>query len=97
MAHIPVMYEECLEGLNIRPDGIYVDMTIGGFGHGIGICDDLSDKGTDIGFDLDEAALVRARKREADLSAEGYLSMTISTTSAAAWTDCAWIRSTGYL
>ena len=73
MAHIPVMYEECLEGLNIRPDGIYVDMTIGGFGHGRGICEALSDKGTYIGFDLDEAALVRAEEKGSGLKCRRIL------------------------
>ena len=67
MAHIPVMYDECLKGLNIRPDGIYVDMTVGGFGHGRGICEELSEKGTYIGFDLDEQALVRAEEKAGGL------------------------------
>lgn len=54
------MYEECLEGLDIKEDGIYLDMTVGGFGHGRGICERLSEKGTYIGFDLDSEALGRA-------------------------------------
>ena len=32
-AHVPVLYEECMEHLNIRPDGVYVDGTLGGGGH----------------------------------------------------------------
>ena len=62
MAHIPVMYSECLKGLDIKPDGTYLDMTVGGFGHGRGICENLSEKGTYVGFDLDEQALERAEK-----------------------------------
>lgn len=63
MAHIPVMYEECLKGLNLRADKTYLDMTIGGFGHGLGICNQLSEKGTYIGFDLDAQALKRAEEK----------------------------------
>lgn len=59
MGHIPVMYEECIEGLAIREDGIYMDMTVGGFGHGRGICEKLSGDGLYIGFDLDSEALGR--------------------------------------
>ena len=37
--HIPVLYDEVIEGLNIKPDGIYVDGTLGGGGHSAGIAD----------------------------------------------------------
>ncbi|MBO4359368.1 MAG: 16S rRNA (cytosine(1402)-N(4))-methyltransferase RsmH, partial [Eubacteriaceae bacterium] len=67
MAHIPVMYEECLEGLAIKPDGTYLDMTVGGFGHGRGICEKLSEKGTYVGFDLDIEALKRAEENSEGL------------------------------
>lgn len=53
------MYEECIEGLAVRKDGIYMDMTVGGFGHGRGICEKLSPSGMYIGFDLDGEALKR--------------------------------------
>jgi 16S rRNA (cytosine1402-N4)-methyltransferase len=55
--HIPVMLNECLEGLNIHPDGVYVDVTFGGGGHSKAILDKLSDKGRLIAFDQDEDAL----------------------------------------
>ena len=43
--HIPVLLEETIEGLNINPDGIYVDCTMGGAGHSSEILKKLSDKG----------------------------------------------------
>ena len=57
--HIPVMYEECINGLDIKPNGIYLDMTVGGFGHGSGICAQLNKKGIYIGLDLDPEAIER--------------------------------------
>ena len=41
LVHIPVMADECIDGLNIKPDGIYVDGTIGGAGHSLLICQKL--------------------------------------------------------
>ncbi len=55
--HIPVMLKECLDGLNINPDGVYVDVTFGGGGHSKAILERLSDKGRLIAFDQDEDAL----------------------------------------
>ena len=55
--HIPVILEDTIEGLNIKPDGIYVDGTIGGAGHSKEIVKRLSDKGMLIGIDRDEEAL----------------------------------------
>ena len=51
--HTSVLFEECMEGLDIRPDGIYVDGTLGGGGHSSGICERLSEGGTLIGIDRD--------------------------------------------
>ena len=59
--HISVLYEECIEGLNIKKDGIYVDATIGGGGHSLGICERLSKNGTLI--DQDTQALDASRQR----------------------------------
>ena len=55
--HIPVMLTECLEGLNIRPDGIYIDVTFGGGGHSRAIFSKLSSEGKLIAFDQDPDAL----------------------------------------
>ena len=54
--HIPVMLSECLEGLNILPNGIYIDVTFGGGGHSKAIFEKLSDKGMLIAFDQDPDA-----------------------------------------
>jgi S-adenosyl-methyltransferase mraW len=61
--HTSVLFEECMEGLDIRPDGIYVDGTLGGGGHSSGICEHLSEGGTLIGIDRDRDALDAAEKR----------------------------------
>jgi 16S rRNA (cytosine1402-N4)-methyltransferase len=55
--HIPVMLNECLEGLNIHPNGVYVDVTFGGGGHSKAIFNKLSEKGKLISFDQDPDAL----------------------------------------
>ena len=57
--HTPVLLEESIAGLNIRPDGIYVDLTFGGGGHTRAILSKL-DKGRVIAFDQDEACLDNA-------------------------------------
>jgi 16S rRNA (cytosine1402-N4)-methyltransferase len=62
--HIPVMLDECLEGLNINPDGVYVDVTFGGGGHSKAIFEQLSPKGKLIVFDQDSD--VKANLWEAD-------------------------------
>lgn len=60
--HIPVMYREVLEGLDVKADGIYVDCTLGGAGHASGILAKLTDNGKLIANDLDEEALENGRK-----------------------------------
>ena len=60
--HISVLLEECLEGLNIRPDGIYLDGTLGLGGHSAAIAARL-DSGRLIGIDRDETAIARAGER----------------------------------
>lgn len=59
--HKPVMLAECLEGLNINPQGIYVDVTFGGGGHSIKILEQLKG-GRLIAFDQDEDARLEAEK-----------------------------------
>lgn len=54
--HVPVMLAECLEGLNINPDGVYVDVTFGGGGHSRAIFEQLSPKGKLVVFDQDPDA-----------------------------------------
>lgn len=61
--HISVLLEETIEGLNIKPDGIYVDGTLGGGGHAYHVCSQLSDKGRFIGIDQDEAAIAAGGER----------------------------------
>ena len=57
--HKPVLLNECIEGLKIKPDGIYVDGTLGGAGHSKEIAKRLdSKKGLLIGIDRDEEALM---------------------------------------
>ncbi len=61
--HVPVLYKEVLEGLQIKPDGIYVDGTLGGGGHAAGICERLSENGTLVGIDQDAEAIAAAGER----------------------------------
>lgn len=58
--HKSVLLNETVDALNIRPDGIYVDGTLGGAGHSYEICRRLSPKGRLIGIDQDEAAIKAA-------------------------------------
>lgn len=64
--HIPVMYREVIEGLKIRPDGIYVDGTLGGAGHSEGILNRLGAQGRLIACDLDLSAIENAKVRLAE-------------------------------
>ena len=61
--HIPVMLFECIDNLNIKPDGIYVDATLGGGGHSFEIASRLTDGGRLIGIDRDAQAIEAAKKR----------------------------------
>ena len=61
--HRPVLLDECMEGLNIRPDGIYLDGTLGRAGHSWEIVRRLTAGGRLIGLDRDETALEAARQR----------------------------------
>ena len=62
-SHVPVLYSECLEGLNIKEDGIYVDGTLGGGGHSYGIGSKLGKTGRLIGIDRDTDAIKAAGQR----------------------------------
>lgn len=61
--HKSVLLDETIEGLNIKPDGIYVDGTLGGAGHSYHICERLTQGGRLIGIDQDEDAIAAAKKR----------------------------------
>ena len=61
--HKPVLLNECIEGLNINPQGIYVDGTLGGAGHSLEILKRLSKDGLLVGIDRDEEALQAAKER----------------------------------
>lgn len=62
-SHVPVMLNECLDGLKIKSDGIYVDGTVGGAGHSIEIVKKLGEGGRLIAVDRDSDALEAASKR----------------------------------
>ena len=60
--HVSVLLWECIDGLNIKPDGIYVDGTLGGAGHSSQIVKKLT-TGRHIGIDRDPIALKAAGER----------------------------------
>lgn len=61
--HTTVLLKETVDGLNIRPDGIYVDCTLGGAGHSEYLVSQLSDEGRLICFDQDQIAIDNAKER----------------------------------
>ena len=61
--HKSVLLEETIGGLDIKPDGIYVDGTLGGAGHAAEVCKKLSAKGRFIGIDQDQDAIIAASER----------------------------------
>ncbi|MDQ0215234.1 16S rRNA (cytosine1402-N4)-methyltransferase [Oikeobacillus pervagus] len=61
--HTTVLLKETVDGLNIKPDGIYVDCTLGGAGHSEYLLSQLSDEGHLYAFDQDEQALEHAKNR----------------------------------
>ena len=69
--HVPVLLGPSLDGLRIRPDGIYVDATFGGGGHARGITERLDDKGHLFVFDQDEDA-------EANLWGDDHVTLIVS-------------------
>ncbi len=71
--HVPVLFEECMDNLNIRPDGVYVDGTLGGGGHAFGIGQRLSEQGLLIGIDRDQDALDAAAEKLAQLKCRKIL------------------------
>ncbi len=65
-SHASVLLEETIEGLKIKPDGIYVDGTLGGGGHAFHVAGRLAEGGRLIGIDQDEAAIAAAGHRLAE-------------------------------
>ena len=61
--HKSVLLEETLDGLRVKPEGIYVDGTLGGAGHALEVCKKLSAKGRFIGIDQDQDAIIAASER----------------------------------
>jgi 16S rRNA (cytosine1402-N4)-methyltransferase len=61
--HLPVLLDEVLENLSVKPDGIYVDATFGRGGHALAILQKLGPNGRLIAFDKDPEAIAHARKR----------------------------------
>ena len=70
--HKPVLLNEVINGLNIKPDGIYVDGTLGGAGHSIEILKNIP-KGLLIGIDRDEDALKAAKEKLKDFQNVKYV------------------------
>ena len=70
--HKSVLLDETVNGLNIKPDGIYVDGTLGGGGHAYEVCRRLGKQGSIVGIDQDEAAIEAAGFRLKDFGGEGY-------------------------
>ena len=64
--HISVLLDETIEELHIKPDGIYVDGTLGGGGHAFEVCSRLNEQGRFIGIDQDAAAIEAASERLRD-------------------------------
>ena len=71
--HIPVLLQECIDGLNIKENGIYVDGTLGGAGHSSKIVEKLSESGTLIGIDRDTEALKSASEKLKDFKNVKYV------------------------
>lgn len=71
--HIPVLLDECMDGLNIKKNGIYVDCTLGGAGHSSEILKRLSEEGRLIGIDQDTDAIRAASEKLKDYNNVTYV------------------------
>lgn len=69
-SHVSVLLDECINGLNINPDGIYVDGTCGGAGHSFEIANKLSNNGFLYGIDRDPDAIFAASEKLSGLNAK---------------------------
>jgi len=73
--HIPVLFSECLEQLNIKPGGMYVDLTAGGGGHSVGIAHMMEGKGTLLSIDKDDRALATCMERRSEFGTVDWYPM----------------------
>ena len=67
-SHYSVLLQECIDGLDIKPDGVYVDLTTGGAGHSYEIVKRLTNGGKHIAIDRDDDALMAAKQRLKEFS-----------------------------
>jgi 16S rRNA (cytosine1402-N4)-methyltransferase len=72
-SHTSVLLNESIEYLNIKPNGIYVDGTLGGGGHSLEICKRLSQEGRLLGIDQDDFAINFAKERLKDFKNVTYV------------------------
>ena len=61
--HVSILLSECLDALEIKPDGVYIDATLGGAGHSLRIAERLGEGGRLICIDRDDAALAKCRNK----------------------------------
>ena len=64
--HMPVLLRECIDALAVKPEGVYLDCTLGGGGHFRGIVERLDERGTAIGIDRDGESIQRGKDHSAD-------------------------------
>ena len=70
--HVTVLLHETIDMLDVKPDGIYVDATLGGAGHSEYLLSKLSEKGHLYAFDQDQNAIDNAQKRLAPYIEKGW-------------------------
>ena len=70
--HLPVLLNECLDGLNIKPTGVYLDCTLGGAGHSSEILKRLGNDGMLIGIDRDVDAIEAASLRLSSVQTQAF-------------------------
>ena len=70
--HIPVLLKEVIDGLNINPNGVYIDLTLGRGGHSEAILNKLSNQGLLIGVDQDETAIQESEERLSKFSDKNF-------------------------
>lgn len=70
--HISVLLSEAIEYLNIKPNGIYVDMTLGGGGHSSAILSKLNNDGHLYSFDIDDYSILRAKEKLEKTGKDNY-------------------------